>query len=488
MGAGIAQLAAGAGARTLLHDPDEVALQRGLSAARKRLDERGAARLEAVHHLDDLSRCGLIVEAIPEDLGHKRDLFKRLDALVAPDAVLATNTSSLSVTSIAAGTERPERVVGLHFFNPAPVMKLVEVVAGARTGEAALEVARATGRAMERRVIDAPDGPGFLVNRCNRPFALEALRLVQERLATPEQIDRICRMGGGFRMGPFELMDLVGLDVGFAVQKSFWNQSFGEPRWRPSPLMARQIAAGRLGRKTGEGWYTYPAGPPPDPDPLEDRPHGDGALVVVAGMSPLADELLAEADDAGWMATTPEEAEGAVPQLIVDCGGEEIGVPLQGGPQVVLCDTASLVDLDPGGTSAGFHATTPLGRCVELTRGAGTSQLAAETSEFFFRSLGRHVEWVGDAPGLVLGRIVAQLVNEACFALGEGAGTAADIDAGMVLGLNHPRGPLDWGDLIGPEMVFETLAGLQRHYAEERYRPAPELLRAVREERPLRGA
>ena len=158
--------------------------------------------------------------------------------------MLATNTSSLSVTEIAAGVPGPERVVGMHFFNPAPVMKLVEVVAGEQSGEAALETPRALGRAMGRHVIDAGDGPGFLVNRCGRPFGLEALRLVQEGLATHEQVDRICRLGGGFRMGPFELMDLVGIDVGFEVSKSFYDQSFGEPRWRPSMLAARKAASG----------------------------------------------------------------------------------------------------------------------------------------------------------------------------------------------------------------------------------------------------
>jgi 3-hydroxybutyryl-CoA dehydrogenase len=477
MGAGIAQLAAAAGARTLVHDPDAGALERGLAGIGKRLArevekgrlEAGAAGpVEAAAELGALADADVVIEAAPESLELKRELFGRVAEVVRADCVLATNTSSLSVTEIAAGVAGPERVVGMHFFNPAPVMELVEVVAGERSGEPALETTRALGRAMGRRVIDAGDGPGFLVNRCGRPFGLEALRLVQEGLATHEQVDRICRLGGGFRMGPFELMDLVGIDVGFEVSKSFYAQSFGEPRWRPSMLAARRAASGDLGRKTGRGWYAYAEDAPhrPDDPPAPEPGGGDGRLVVIAGFSPLAEALAEAAREAGWRVAHPEDAEGEV-------------VP-QGGPQLVLCDEAPLAEIDPEGTAAGFFATVPLGGLVELTRSPSTSDAAVRAAEGFFGSLGRHVEWVGDAPGLVLGRIVSQLVNEACFALGDGVGAAADIDAGMVLGLNHPRGPLEWGDAIGPATVLGVLAALCEEYREERYRAAPALLRAVR--------
>jgi 3-hydroxybutyryl-CoA dehydrogenase len=377
----------------------------------------------------------------------------------------------------------------MHFFNPAPLMPLVEVVAGAASEEPALAVARATGEAMGKRVIEAADGPGFLVNRCNRPFGLEALRLVQEGLTTPEQVDRVMRMAGGYRMGPFELMDLVGLDVGFEVSKSFWEQSFGEPRWRPSPLVGRLVAAGRLGRKSGRGWYDYDDGRPTRPeDPAPPEPGGGEGLVVVAGESGLATELLEAAGAAGWDAATPDEADGEVPALIVDAGATEenpiVANPLKTahppGPQVVLVDTGPLSALDPGGTSAGFFTWPGAGPLVELTRGPTTSDAAAQGAERFFASLGRHVEWVADAPGLILGRVVAQLVNEAAFAVGEGVGTPEDVDAGMVLGLNHPRGPLEWADAIGAGEVLAVLAGLQADYGEERYRPAPALVRAAR--------
>jgi 3-hydroxybutyryl-CoA dehydrogenase len=487
MGAGIAQLAAQAGARSLLHDPAPGAAARAIErigelVARGKVPAEAHARM-AVAELDELAPCGLVIEAAPEVLEIKRDLFAALEGVVAADAVLATNTSSLLVTEIAAGVSRPERVVGMHFFNPAPLMRLVEVVAGARSAEAALDVARATGKAMERRVIDAADGPGFVVNRCNRPFALEAMRLVEDRLATVEQVDRIVRMAGGFRMGPFELMDLVGLDVGFEIAQSFWRQSFGEPRWRPSRLMARQVAAGRFGRKSGEGWYAYPDGPSRDPDPPE-RGGGEG-LVVIAGESSLAFELMEAAGEAGWDPATPADALGEVPFLIVDCGATEDDPPLQGGPQLILCDAAPLSALDPGGSSAGFFALPPLGRAVELIVAPGTADATAAASERFLSSLGCHVERVGDAPGGILGRIVAQIVNESCFALTEGVGSAEDIDAGMVLGLNHPRGPLVWADTIGPAEILTILGGLREETGEERYRPAPALVAAARSGDPL---
>jgi 3-hydroxybutyryl-CoA dehydrogenase len=322
------------------------------------------------------------------------------------------------------------------------------------------------------------------VNRCNRPFNLEALRIVAEGLATPEQVDRILRLAG-YRMGPFELMDLVGLDTTFDVQQSFWEQSFGEPRWRPSGAVQRMVAAGRLGRKSGEGWYAYPRERQQDPAPPE--PGGGDGLVIVAGENALAFDLLEAGADAGWEVATPDEAEGELPALIVDCGATDDDPPLQGGPQVIMVDAAPLSAIDPYGTSAGFYAIAPFAdtRVVELTRTGTTSPAAAEGAERFFGSLGRHVEWVGDAPGLVLGRILACLVNEGCFAVGEGVGSPQDVDAGLVLGLNHPRGPLQWADAHGPGEVLAVMAGLHGEYAEERYRVAPVLRRAVRTETAL---
>jgi 3-hydroxybutyryl-CoA dehydrogenase len=380
MGSGIAQLAARSGARALLHDPLAEALERGAVRARDGLAKEAAkgklnaeeadaaaARIEPVDALDAMVECELVIEAAPERLELKHELYVRLAEIVSEECVLASNTSSLLVTAIASVVPHPERVVGMHFFNPAPLMRLLEVVAGALSDERSLTLAHATGEAMGKTVIRAQDGPGFLVNRCNRPFGLEALRLLQERIADIETIDRIVRTEGGFRMGPFELMDLVGIDTGFEISKSFYEQSFNEPRWRPSLIAARYVAAGRYGRKSGRGYYDYSSDPhrPPDPDPPE-----------------------------------------------------------------------------------------------------GDADAKAQP-----------------APGGVLERIVCQVINECAFALGEGVGSAQDIDTGMVLGLNYPRGPLAWADEMGLDHVLAVLDGLWEQYREERYRAAPELRRRVRDGR-----
>jgi 3-hydroxybutyryl-CoA dehydrogenase len=281
---------------------------------------------------------------------------------------------------------------------------------------------------MGKDVIRAADGPGFIVNRCNRPFGLEALRLLSAQVADIATIDRIVRIGGGFKMGPFELSDLVGVDTGFDVSKSFYELSFGEPRWRPSPIQASRVAAGLHGRKSGRGYYDYSGDGPyraPDPGP----PTGGGDAIVL-GDSPLAVALRAR-------------------------------VAGQSGPQIEVDGLQGTVSGEP------FYALVPLS-LVEVTGPAG---------ENAFRALGLHTERIRPVPGGVLGRIVCQVINESAFALGEGVGSAQDIDTGMVLGLAHPRGPLAWAREIGSDHVLAVLDRLWSEYREERYRPAPALRR-----------
>jgi 3-hydroxybutyryl-CoA dehydrogenase len=498
MGAGIAQLGAQSGARTLLFDLDPDALERGAAGARAgiaKLVEKGrlegdateiGARLQTVSSMQELADCELIIEVAPERLELKHTIFKALSE-IAPDAVLASNTSSIPITAIATAAADPSKVVGLHFFNPAPLMKLVELIAAVQSSAESLALARAAGEAMDRRVIDAYDGPGFLVNRCNRPFGLEALQLLQNRISDVETIDRILRCAG-FRMGPFELQDLVGIDVGFEVMKSMSELTFGEPRWQPSRLSARMVSAGFYGRKSGRGWYVYEDGKQlRAADPPAPEPGGGDGLVVIAGELMLAHELRELAQGAGWDVAEPDQAEGEVPYLLVDCGhdaGE--GIALQGAPQTILVADSSLHQLDPGGTSSGFHALPRLepGGMVELTCGSGTTDEAKKRTEHFFATLGLHSVWVGDVPGLVLGRMICQVINECAFALQEGATSdPADIDDGMTLGLNHPRGPLAWADEIGLDHVLMVLDGLRAELGEERYRAAPLIRQMVSEGR-----
>ena len=451
MGAGIAELACLAGYRTVLHDPDPAALEHGGERLRADLD-RGAARgrwsgghaaaarrrLALGSEPDHLAGCELVIEAAPEGLELKRELFASLAGTCGPEAILATNTSSLSVTAVAAGLERPERVCGMHFFNPPTRMRLVEVVAGERTAPATLEVATAVAERMGRTPVRAADGIGFLANRGARPFGLEALRLLGERVSTVDQIDRVVRIGGGYPMGPFELIDLVGVDVNLGVARSFYEQSFGEPRWRPHPLQERLVAAGRLGRKSGRGFYEYGDGPhrPDDPDsPEPSATHEPTARGPIEGD--------------GFRAHNLERG-----------------------------SLASLAAADP--LAVGFLALPDLdaARVVEINTGPATAYDALAAAGRHFAALGKHVECLpGDAPGMVLGRIVCQLVNEACFAVGEGVGASADLDTALRLGFNHPRGPFEWGREIGPERVLAVLDALAAELGPERYRAAPLLRR-----------
>lgn len=463
MGAGIAQVLVEAGMDVVLVDPD--------SAARERVTARSG--LTVHEDFAALADAELVVEAVPERLELKHDVFGRLEKVCSEEAVLATNTSSLLVSEVASTAKRPERVVGLHFFNPATRMRLVEVVAGADTSPDTVTRAVAAVQAMGKHPVVVRDGIGFLVNRCARPFYGEALKLVQEGIATVEQVDRICRMGGGFAMGPFELIDLIGVDVNLEIAKSFYAQSFGEPRWRPSPLQAGLVAAGRNGRKSGRGFYEYGAGKhrPEDPAP---PPVGGGndRPLVITGEGTVADGLRELALSAGFALT-----EGAAPWLVVEAAVDGASSAPPDGPRTCL-RVRGCRELG----AAGFHLLPPLAesRLVETTADGRTDPVAIARSEEFFGALGFVVEPVGDAPGLVLGRIVSQLVNEAAFAVAEGVAPVTDVDAAMTLGLRYPRGPIEWRALMGDEHVRAVLDGLYEERREERYRLAPDLRREAR--------
>jgi 3-hydroxybutyryl-CoA dehydrogenase len=302
MGAGIAQVAAVAGHPVIVYDAAEGAAARAVAAVRDRaarLVQKGRLegpvdlRLEVAGELGELARAACVIEAVAEDLAVKQALFADLEKVVAPDCVLATNTSSLSPTAIAAGLSHPGRLVGLHFFNPAPVMRLVEVVSGLATDPAVAAAVTRLAQDWGKQVVQASATPGFIVNRVARPFYAEALRLAEERVASPATVDAVLTQAGGFRMGPFALMDLVGQDVNEAVTRSVWTAFGYDPRFAPSLLQRAMVEAGWLGRKTGRGWFRYgdDAEPSqPDAAPVRSAPswvteHGESPLRILLGRS-----------------------------------------------------------------------------------------------------------------------------------------------------------------------------------------------------------
>ncbi len=529
MGAGIAQVAAASGCAVSLYDVSAELAERGgariaesweRQVARGRLtaEERDAAqgRLTVVANLAALADATLVIEAAPEDLALKRELFAALEGACAPTALLATNTSSLSITAIARGLAGAERIVGLHFFNPAPAQELVEVIGGARTAPETIVRAEAFARQLGKTPVRALDTPGFIVNRVARPFGGEALRLVAEGVATPAEIDRIVR-AAGVPMGPCELADLVGLDVSLAVTQALYDQTYGEPRFRPQPLQARMVAAGTLGRKSGQGFYRYEGGERvADERPIpfsEVAALTRRANVLIAGQGDAADDLALALQAQGLNVSTYSTEESA--PLV------NAGIPRASRLRDVLMTTTVAIEATTGprdlkraywfeldealppqipilslalghGTTelgswssrpqrvmglglAGPFATAPI---IELARGVHTTDAVLVRAVAFARSLGKEVAVVGDPPGQVLTRILACLINEAAFALEEGVASIDDIDTALRLGMRHPLGPGEWSARLGLERVVTTLDGLHAYYGEERYRVAPRLRRA----------
>ena len=485
MGAGIAQVVAQAGHRVLLYDArtgaaeeakrklagtfDALVAKGRMSADEARL---AAARVEPVHTPGACVSAKLVVEAIVEDLETKRELFRDLEVVVSPDAILASNTSSLSITSLAAGMKHPGRFAGLHFFNPAPLMPLVEIVRGLATDPGVLETLHATATAWGKVPVHATSTPGFIVNRCARPFYGEALRLLAERAADPATIDALLRDAGGFRMGPFELMDLIGHDVNYAVTKSVWEASYHDPRYAPSALQRELVAAGFLGRKSGRGFYDHTPGSVP-PVPASVATAKAPARVALHGepgpLRPLVERLAG-----AGMAIQRRPLHPGFPDGAIDAGSAWIA--LTDGRTATARAAASgasnlvLVDLALDYAQAKRLAIATAARCD------GAAALAAIGA---LQEAGFAVSHLEDVAGLVVMRTVAMLVNEAAEAAAQGVATPLDIDLAMQKGVNYPRGPLAWGEALGPARVAAVVGNLGAHYGEDRYRVAPRLARAA---------
>ncbi len=495
MGAGIALTALYAGHPVILAEVAPEALQRGREYIEGHLARKGRSdairQLQLSNELSALAGSDVVIEAINEDLELKRTVFTELDRLCPPPAILASNTSTLSITAIAAATRTPERVAGMHFFNPAPVMRLVEVARGAATAQTAVDSLVDLAEQLGKTAVVTLDTPGFIVNRVARPFYGEALRLLAERVGSHEAIDLLVTLGGGFPMGPFELMDLIGLDVNLQAAQSMYDSSYGEPRYRPQPIQRRFVETGRLGRKTGAGFYEYPAGekqwtPPEIPEPSQQP----GFVLISDGSwGPEVGRLLVHA---GY---TLSETHGDLPlaALIVNGGEEGVRDVLRRydrglAPDIpILCQT---VDIALGEVEQGTQNPQRLigfdglffaaGRAVTLVARPDLRDTARQAAESLVRSLGKLPLWVGESPGLVLPRIVCCLANEAAFAVGEGVAAPEAVDTAMKLGVNYPQGPLEWAATLGYRKVVAVLDHLADEYGEERYRVAPWLRNRAR--------
>lgn len=476
MGRGIVQLFAQAGHTVYCHDAMAGAavkavgfavdmIGRGVEKGRITADEFAAVRgrVHACASMQDLSGCDVVIEAIVEDIGVKRTLFQALEGVVPESAILASNTSSLTVADIAAACRHPQRVAGLHFFNPVPLMKVAEVIAAVRTSPEAVETLRQLVQGAGHRAVVTADQPGFLVNHAGRGLYTEGLRLVEEQAASPADVDDVLREAAGFRMGPFELLDLTGLDVSGKVMASIYEQFHHEPRFRPSALVPPRIAAGLFGRKSGEGWYAY---------------EGNSKMAVPArAVPPLAGGVPVWID--------PEAQDhGALTQLAANAG-HALATSAEAGALLIIQPWGS--DATSRAIELGIDAT----RCVAVDPLPGlalrrTLMLTAVTTppmrdaaHALLASDGTAVTVINDSPGFITQRVLATIVNIAANIAQRGIATIDDIEDAVKLGLGYPRGPLGWGDHIGGDKVLLILQRMLQSTGDPRYRPSAWLTRRV---------
>jgi 3-hydroxybutyryl-CoA dehydrogenase len=471
MGRGIVQVLAQCGARTIVYDAQPGAAEKAKAAiaqALAKLAEKGRlsasevqgtlGRIEITSTLQGLAPCHVVVEAIVEVLDEKRKLFGALEEIVSESCILASNTSSLSVTAMAAVCKRPGRVAGYHFFNPVPVLKIVEVVDGVRTEAWVTEALSALAKRFGHTPVRCGDTPGFIVNHAGRAFVPESLRVLTEGIADFATIDRILVDAAGFRLGPFALMDLVGLDIAHGVMKSMYQQYYEEPKYRPAFLAEARVAAGLLGRKSGRGWYAYGKDGATQAVPEEKPPARGRASVWCV---PELKDLLAKLD--ADLVNTPSDAAVC---LVAPLGHDATTTALRLG-----LDPARTLAVDPlfGFAKRRTLMSTPV-----------TRPQAREAAHALLASDGVPVSVINDSPGFVAQRVVAHIVNVGCDIVQMRIASPEDLDRAVTLGLGYPRGPLAMGDALGPAKVLAILEGLYDFYKEPRYRPSPWLLRRAR--------
>lgn len=477
MGAGIALVAARAGHRTLLHDRDPAAIDSAIVRLHSQLDrevskgrleetERNAiaSRIEAAPQIADLGEAMLLIEVILENADAKAALFADLERIISPDAVLCSNTSSLSITAIGARLARPERFAGMHFFNPADRMPLVEVISGRATSPEVAAQLAATAKAWGKVPVYCRSTPGFIVNRIARPFYAEGLRLIEDGAGDPATIDAIMTGCGGFRMGPMALTDLIGQDVNFAVTQSVFAATFHDVRYSPSPIQRDLVEAGWLGRKSGRGFYDYSAGAEP-PGPRYHATCPVPRQVVFRGDLGPATPLIELARQSGI-------------EIAVTDGSGDMSV---NGVTVALTDgrLASERAQQADGDVILFDLAHDYAACdgIGLAANDRASPASRDAAAGFFQAMGKWVAYIDDVPGLVVARTVALLVREAVQIVRQGIASAEDVDRAMRLGVNYPAGPIAWASEIGHARLVALLDNLARIYGEERYRAGPWLRR-----------
>jgi 3-hydroxybutyryl-CoA dehydrogenase len=485
MGRGIAEVALLAGYSVYLFDSNAAASEEAAETVRENLQKRvekkrlspeqanrAIASLHVARDLDLFSDVALVIEAIIEDLESKQQLFAALERIVNPQSILATNTSSLSITAIAAGVTKPQRVVGMHFFNPAQRMDLVEVVSGLATDPAVVENVCSIAKAWGKAPVCVQSRPGFIVNRVARPFYGEALRLLNEQAAAPATIDAVLREAGGFRMGPFELMDLIGNDVNLAVTQSVFRAFSYDPRYTPSLIQEELVRAGFLGRKTGRGFYEYhenakkqlPHTEPPAEAPMRVVPVESHPVV-----QPLVTLLMAARSGSFnlWRSSHPG--------LLVETDNATVwltdGRTATERAQETGLDNTVLVDLALDYEKA---------KRIALTKAEQCSDAAYREVVGLFQAAGFVVSRIEDVAGMVIMRIVNCIINEAADAVNQGVCTQEALDLAMEKGVNYPLGPFAWANRIGFTIVREFLANLSFHYGEDRYRISPLIRRMPR--------
>ncbi len=476
MGRGIVQLFAQAGHTVRCFDAQPGAAGKAIEHVLSMLDravEKGRLtsadlsairdRISAVEALQGLSDCEVVIEAVVEELAIKRDLFQELESIVGPDAILASNTSSLTVSDIAAGCNMPQRVAGLHFFNPVPLMKVAEVVAAVRTSAQTVERLGDLVRGAGHRAVVTADQPGFLVNHAGRGLYTEGLRIVEEQVASPADVDDVLRDAMGFRMGPFELLDLTGLDVSAKVMSSIYEQFQHEPRFRPSSLVAPRVAAGLHGRKTGEGWYRYDDNGKrvwsSAETPSVDIPRGVKVWLQEGSSQALSDLLT-----------------GAGADLVSDSATADIALVQPWGVDATIA--AQLLGLDASKTVA-LDPLPALSQRRTLMLTPATTAAARDIARTLFTNDGVPVTVINDSAGFIAQRVIATIVNIACNIAQRGIASIEDLEDAVKLGLGYPQGPLRWGDLIGGDKVLTILRGQLEATGDPRYRPCPWLVRRV---------